>query len=405
MKRCRSNRRQGVALPLAALFIVFLAGMVAFGVDCGVIVLARTQLQAAADAAAIAGADTLANGTSAAQTAAQTIGQANKAAGANVSIVTASDVQLGTWSSSTSTFTALSGSSLSNSTAVQVTTHLAASRGNGLTLFFAPVFGKTSVDLSATAVAKCGISCGAFIGLNSATIKGGAYTDSYDSSSGAYNAASAGPKGNVCSNGDINLNGGSYIHGDAHPGPSHTASGGTISGSTTPLSTALTETAINFSGPSSSNNNANIPLTSGGKTAFDSSTRAFKMSSGDTLSLPAGTYYFSSIKLSGNSSITVSAGTKIYCTGDIDLSGGSLSNTSTIPSNLMIYCGGSSCDISSQVNLYACVYAPSTDVKKTGGSDLFGVIVAASITTSGNGGMHYDTSLGGVHGAAAQLVK
>jgi uncharacterized membrane protein len=59
MNRSRLKHRRGAIVPLAAIFIVAIVGMIAFAVDCGMITLARTQLQSAADAAALAGVDTL----------------------------------------------------------------------------------------------------------------------------------------------------------------------------------------------------------------------------------------------------------------------------------------------------------------------------------------------------------
>jgi Flp pilus assembly protein TadG len=48
--------------PLAAVLMIFLIAMVAFAVDIGWIVLAKTNLQNTADSAALAGADPLMNG-------------------------------------------------------------------------------------------------------------------------------------------------------------------------------------------------------------------------------------------------------------------------------------------------------------------------------------------------------
>lgn len=56
-----SSRRRGVIVPLTAILMVFLLGMVAFALDVGFILVARTQAQSAADAAALAGASKLMN--------------------------------------------------------------------------------------------------------------------------------------------------------------------------------------------------------------------------------------------------------------------------------------------------------------------------------------------------------
>lgn len=78
-RRQHSNSapRRGGVIVFAALMMTIMVGMLAFAIDCGEIVLARTQLQNAADAGAMAGAAALPNGPTAAQTAAQTTAQAN----------------------------------------------------------------------------------------------------------------------------------------------------------------------------------------------------------------------------------------------------------------------------------------------------------------------------------------
>lgn len=171
--------RRGAVIVLAAILMTVMAGMIAFAVDCGMIVLAREQLQCAADSAAIAAADSLTNGTTAATTAAQTFAQANIAGGSAVVVNTSQDIAFGTWDSTALTFTALSGSAQSSANAVQVTCRLNQSRGNSLQLFFAPIFGVNTANVSAQAVAaNPGVICGPFVGLNSVHLSGGTRTDS-----------------------------------------------------------------------------------------------------------------------------------------------------------------------------------------------------------------------------------
>lgn len=61
--RTRTARRRGAVLPLVALCTVAMMGMVALAIDIGMIAVARTQCQNAADSAAMAGARTI-NGNS-----------------------------------------------------------------------------------------------------------------------------------------------------------------------------------------------------------------------------------------------------------------------------------------------------------------------------------------------------
>src|SRR5690348_5271108 len=54
-----AKRRQGATIPLFALLLVPLLGMLAFSIDIGYIALVKTDLQTAGDAAALAGAEKL----------------------------------------------------------------------------------------------------------------------------------------------------------------------------------------------------------------------------------------------------------------------------------------------------------------------------------------------------------
>src|SRR5262245_4660788 len=57
-----NSPRRGAVVPLVALLLVFLMGMVAFGLDIGWIVLTESELKNAADAAALAGVKSLMDG-------------------------------------------------------------------------------------------------------------------------------------------------------------------------------------------------------------------------------------------------------------------------------------------------------------------------------------------------------
>ena len=59
--KSRSARRRGAVVPLMALMLVFILGVVAFAVDIGYMVVVRQELQNAADSSALAGASQLAD--------------------------------------------------------------------------------------------------------------------------------------------------------------------------------------------------------------------------------------------------------------------------------------------------------------------------------------------------------
>lgn len=392
------------------MLMVVMGGMVAFAIDCGMIALAREQLQIAADSAALAGADALVAGPSAAITAAQSFGQANSAGGSAVVINSSQDIQLGTWDKNALTFTTLSGTSQSGANAVRVTCHMSQARGNALQLFFAPIFGQNTADISAEAVAfGSNVVCGPFVGLDLADLTSG-YTDSYDATQGPYSKAGAWSNGNVCSNGAVWLNGaGTVVNGSAHPGSGNSVvamDGAYATGSTTALSQTLSEPGINVGDAATVNNNNNIPLSADGNKPLDSSGN-FSLVSGDSVSLPPGTYYFSSLSLPSGAVVTISGKTIIYCTGDIEVMQGGIVNATQLPINCQIYCLGSLVVLENSSSFFGVIYAPSAIVGVIGGSgDFYGMIVAAWLGLIG-GGYHYDESLAVLTGAqlSAQLVQ
>ena len=149
MKPYRRNQqsRRAAVLVLSALLLVVMLGMVAFALDIGYIVLVRTQLQAAADSAAMASAATMGSTMADSVKTAQEFGAYHLAGGKTVKVATP-DVEFGTWDVSTRTFTA--SNALGN--AVRVTTRANnGTGGNGY--FFGRVFGMKTFAVKASAVA------------------------------------------------------------------------------------------------------------------------------------------------------------------------------------------------------------------------------------------------------------
>ena len=147
--RLRNRSRRGATLVLAAFLMVMLLGMVAFAVDCGYMVLVRSQLQGAADSAAMAAAAVMGSTTSNPVTTAQQFAGYHTAGGRTVAIAT-SDIEYGVWDSGSLTFTPTS--SVSN--ALRITARMDAGHGGGQApLFFGPILGRTGFDAKANAIA------------------------------------------------------------------------------------------------------------------------------------------------------------------------------------------------------------------------------------------------------------
>ena len=116
------------------------------------------------------------------------------------------------------------------------------------------------------------------------------------------------------------------------------------------------------------------------------------LSGGNTLTISGNVqlYVQQTMSLSGTGMILLQSSSKLemYHAGKIDSSGSGVINQSGIPINCKLYGLPTCTDISMSGSsaLYAYVYAPSADVKITGGgADYNGMIQANSITSSGSG--------------------
>jgi Flp pilus assembly protein TadG len=164
-----SHRRGAVTVLVALLAVPFL-GMVAFAVDIAWIVQARSDLQNAADAAALAGAEQLMSGfvqyslpgqtgkstilinsESTAKTYAKNFASYNTAGGVSSLVLKDADIQFGFTNAQGSYSTGWNFSGFPNT--VKVTMRLDSQANNPLKLFFSPIFGVNSTDVQATAAA------------------------------------------------------------------------------------------------------------------------------------------------------------------------------------------------------------------------------------------------------------
>ena len=147
--RLRKNpgNRRGAITVLAAILMVAMLGFVAFGVDVGYMLLVKTQLQVAADSAAMAAAANMAGTQSQMNTAAQQYAGYHQAGGKQVTLQT-SDIQYGLWDSAARKFTASSQAG----NAIRVTARRDSTTGGNNT-FFGKIFGVNTFNVAASAVA------------------------------------------------------------------------------------------------------------------------------------------------------------------------------------------------------------------------------------------------------------
>ncbi len=161
----RQRHQQGTVILLCAVGMIALIALAALATDVGHVWAARTQLQAANDSSALAGAGHLYDHHNAqltladASAAAQSYGLQNQADHKSVQIA-AGDIVFGDWNLATRTFTPVSGtpSNPSDVTAVQVKGRLDGTQNGPVPTVLARVVGRNSFDVNTTAIGYLGFA-------------------------------------------------------------------------------------------------------------------------------------------------------------------------------------------------------------------------------------------------------
>ena len=240
------------------------------------------------------------------------------------------------------------------------------------------------------------------------TISGNAYTDSFDSSQGTYVQTRQLSNGDIGVVGNASLKGAVVVNGtlfalnttvgpcrDGVPGIALTGNAH-VTGGYLALKAAPVFAAPPAVTPGSQDLGlmSDLTLPPGN---YGNVTVGFNA----TLTLSPGTYNINSLKVAGNSVLTVNppgqvilnvAGNKV--SQAIDFTGGSLSNPSGIPLNFqLIYGGNLPVVVSGGSAAYAVLYAPNAAASLHGGSDWFGAMVVGTLDDAGGVALHYDRSL------------
>jgi len=266
--------------------------------------------------------------------------------------------------------------------------------------------------LTATCSFKVTVALTSIVGLDSVSIGGAAFVDSYDSS-GGY-PATKGSLANVLSNGTItftnsgkvfgnvrstragiNMSGASQITGNATAGTTVSISGSaTVGGTITnnQLAPLMTLPSVVACGPPYSPNSG-----ISGTYSYNPSTGDLSLSGVNIATLANGTYCFHNVTLTNSAQLKVNGPVTIKITGTLNASGAtSFTNTTGIPGNLRIlssYSGSGGVTIGNSTNVHLVIYAPNTGVSISGAAPLFGTVVGKTVTISNSGMIHYDTQL------------
>ena len=367
-------RRRGAVLIYVAVAMVAFTALTSLVIDIAHLRVVKMQLQFAADSAARNATVGLASGgtpTSNAIAAAALI----SVDGTPVTIQ-ASDVEIGTWSGSKYT----SGGASPN--AVKVTVTRSAARGNAVPVWWGAIIGKSSADVTATAVASGkATQIAGFIGYAGVDMKNNAFWGSFDSRSNKHpNQNSAGRKARVGSNTLINGQNNDTIQGDAVLGPHAAAAPGIVlTGADLVQPSDLPAPTMPAWAPPGG---AAVPLVVASDTT-----------------MPGGSYWYSSMTVTAN--LTFSGPTTIYVNGDIYIDG-SLAPASGNPADVTIYQIGAHNfgDLGiNGLNLTAGVYAPNSDFLSKNNLYYYGSGIFNTIVTKNNAEFYYDVMLGTADGS------
>lgn len=227
---------------------------------------------------------------------------------------------------------------------------------------------------------------------------GGGTVDGYDSDVGPYGAATPDSTASVWANSDMYITK-TTLQGDASAvGAITYGQNGVVTGTATAGATALTPMDIIPCATTGFTPSAKVP--SGPGISYSTTTGVLTVSGGGTLTLTDSSYFFSSIVLSGGSSLAVPGNphVNVYLRDSLNVTGGTLTNSAGTATALSFTSCGTSATpadwaLTGGTDAYYSVYAPNHIVYATGGADFYGAIVASIYYATGGAKFHYDAAL------------
>ena len=388
----RRHGRRGAVIVLVSVLMVVLLGFVALTVDIGHLLALSAEMQRTVDASALAGASALED------TEGEVLARAERFAGLNFVNGTGlspseTQVVIGNWNGVSRTFTEAPMTQIPRPNAVRVI-----GWREDIPLYFAHILGTSTGRVQKPAIAVLGGGrCSGIWGLEGITGNGNIVTDSYNSQEGLYGSAGVYSNGDLCSCADIVLSGDASIHGDVIYGDDYNlyleGQAAEIQGVAYEQPCDRLTPPIEMIDASFANDNANIPPTDRGRSAFPSGQWDLYVTGTDNLTLPPGTYYFTSAVVDGQATITTTGPTIIHVSGDATFTGGGFVNTSQNPHDLQIYSEGGTLTLTGGGGFAGAVIAPNSRVVLSGGGEFFGLILGRVIDIDGNATLHVDESL------------
>ena len=182
-----------------------------------------------------------------------------------------------------------------------------------------------------------------------------------------------------------------------NPGPDNTVimnSSSYVTGSTRPGGCPVLAD-VELGDIATNNDNGNIPdVTDGGKDPFEMGPYDLALNSSDSLTLPGGRYYFTSVDIAHSSVLSVMGPTVMYVTGKFAMHSSTVMNTGQNPEDLIIMVSSiEDIDFNSSAEFYGIIYAPNAHVVLNSSVGFYGAIMAQEITLNSSVVVHYDEAL------------
>lgn len=431
------SKRVGQVMIWVALLLPLIIIFVGFTADLGIIYMAQAELQATADAAALAAAQELpgrdpdlnqAFDEQVAIDMAVYYAEQNLDPAVYGKVLQEGDVEIGTWDKAARTFA--SGTLPYN--AVRVTTRRDASTGenkadNAVRLYFLrilEIFGsdKESVDLTAQAVAisgpkVAGEASGGIIGIEWAELGGDGIVDGYDPSL-PYGPGNQHLESGVYSNGWTKNYGTSMLYGDVLSGPGMPADvygSATVTGSAQARESLMEFEPVEAPMDISGGSNDNTQITAAG---YNHGNKTLRNGPQDNDLMTAGDYFFNEVDIKGK--LTIEGPARIRVDGDMTVNSQAEITVEPATGDVMIYIGGrgtfngrgitnttkdiytlhiygtGSEDIkwNGDSDFHGLIYAPDSDLTINGSGDFYGSAVGKTASLSGTGSVHTDATRG-----------
>jgi len=321
----------GVIFIIVGLSIPLIFGAAAASVDFGQLLYIQTELQTAADAAALAATDAFEDEDEA-KAIAVTYAELNMPVADNGNVLNTSDVVLGSWDEDTSIFTAAG----APTNAVQVTLRRATENDNAVPMYFARLIGFETRDVEVSAIAYVGQTDSNFCILALSSDEPGAVTMNGTPSLSMPDCGLA-----VASSDDGAL----VINGNGDLTASEICvAGGSAVGANATVNPGVTDDCSNI--PDDPLDELEAP-TFDGETCDQTNFRV--TGNGNTVELDPGVYCGGITVAGSNNTIQLKTGEYIMNGGGISVNGGTIENFD--PDGVMIYNTGDDDNTEGEISL------------------------------------------------------